>query len=276
MKLSVVIAGSQAPPSAFVVWRGFEESVRKAADFGYHGVELALQSADEIAPQKLSQWLSKANVEVSAISTGQVFAALGLYFTHPDPEIRNRVVDVFTGLIHLAKDFGQIINVGRVRGFIAEHQTHAETESLFIDTAARLCDIAAKDGVTIIIEPVNRYEINFVNSVDEGAAIVQQVKRDNIGLMPDVFHMNIEDANIGDTLARHKDLIKYIHFADSNRWAPGQGHLDFDEVFEALQRIRFDGWAAIEILPKPDPDTAAKQAVEYILSKMKQYDLLSA
>jgi len=275
MKLSVVVAGSQAPSSAFVVWRGFEESIQKAADFGYHGVELALKSADEIEPKKLSQWLSKANVEVSAISTGQVFASLELYFTHPNPEIRERVIKVFTGLIRLARDFGQMINVGRVRGFIAENQTRTETERLFVDTTARLCDIAAKNEVTIVIEPVNRYEINFVNSVDEGAAIVRQVKRDNIGLMPDVFHMNIEDAKIGETLFRYKELIKYIHFADSNRWAPGHGHLNFDEVFDALKKAQFDGWAAIEILPKPDPDAAAKQAVEYILPKMKQYGLVA-
>ena len=155
-----------------------------------------------------------------------------------------------------------------------ENQTRSETERLFIDTAARLCDIAAEHDVTIVIEPVNRYEINFVNSVDEGAAIVQDVQRDNIGLMPDVFHMNIEDAKIGETLFRYKELIKYIHFADSNRWAPGQGHLNFDEIFEALKKAQFDGWAAIEILPKPDPDVAAKQAVEYILPKMKQYGLV--
>jgi len=274
MKLSVVIAGSQAPPTAFVVWRGFEESIQKAAEFGYHGVELALKSADEVEPQKLSLWLSKANIEVSAISTGQVFASLGLYFTHPEPEMRKQVIEVFTGLIQLAKDFGRLLNVGRVRGLIAENQTRSETERLFIDTAARLCDIAAEHDVTIVIEPVNRYEINFVNSVDEGAAIVQDVQRDNIGLMPDVFHMNIEDAKIGETLFRYKELIKYIHFADSNRWAPGQGHLNFDEIFEALKKAQFDGWAAIEILPKPDPDVAAKQAVEYILPKMKQYGLV--
>ena len=57
MKLSVAVAGKSALPSAFVVWRGFEESIKKAADFGYHGVELALKTADEIDRDKLERWL---------------------------------------------------------------------------------------------------------------------------------------------------------------------------------------------------------------------------
>ncbi len=272
MKLSVAVAAENAMPSAFVVWRGFEESARKASELGYDGIELALKTADEIDPDKLAGLLDKYKLEVSCISTGQVFAALGLYFTHRDPEVRKRVVEVFTGLIKLAKDFGRIINVGRTRGFIAEGQRREEAEGLFLDMAERLCEVADPMGVTIIIEPVNRYEINFVNSLDEGRELLQKLKFGNLGLMPDVFHMNIEDDMIGKSLIRNAPWVKYIHFADSNRLAPGQGHIDFDEVFEALKKAGFDGWASIEILPKPDPDTAAKQAAEFILPRIKAYN----
>jgi len=272
MKLSVAVAGKEAPPSAFVVWRGFEESISKAADFGYHGIELALKTAEDIDPDQLSSWLSAHNMEVSCISTGQVFASLGLYFTHPDVSMRRKVIDLFSGLITLAGDFGQIVNVGRTRGFIAEGQSVDEAEQLFIDTSRQICDIAGEHGVTIIIEPVNRYEINFVNNLDQGAELLAKVGRDNLGLMPDVFHMNIEDAHIGASLTKHADLVKYIHFADSNRWAPGWGHLDFDDVFEGLRKGNFDGWSSIEILPEPDPDSAARKAAETILPMIEKYN----
>jgi sugar phosphate isomerase/epimerase len=272
MKLSVAVAAKEAPPSAFVVWRGFEESIAKAADLGYHGVELALKTADDVDPDHLSTWLSKHNLEVSCISTGQVFASLGLYFTHPDVAMRERVIDLFSGLIHLARDFGKLVNVGRTRGFIAEGQTPQEAEQIFIDTSRRICDTAGEEGVTIIIEPVNRYEINFVNNLDEGADLLAKVARDNLGLMPDVFHMNIEDARIGESLARHASLVKYIHFADSNRHAPGWGHLDFDDVFDGLRRGGFNGWSAIEILPVPDPDSAAQKAAETMLPMIERYN----
>lgn len=269
MKLSVAVAGHSALPSAFVVWRGFEESIKKAADFGYHGVELALKTAADVDPNRLQKWLDAANLEVSCISTGQVFADLGLYFTHPDPAVREKTIEVFSGLIHLAKDFGGLVNIGRARGFIGQGQTREECEGLFAEVTRRLCDIAGPLGVTIIIEPVNRYEINFLNSLDEAAALLKKVGRSNLGLMPDVFHMNIEDDRIGESLIRNADLVKYIHFADSNRLAPGKGHLDFDEICNALKKAGFNGWASIEILPKPDPDTAAWEAAEFILPKMK-------
>lgn len=272
MKLSVAIAGENAMPSAFVVWRGFEASIRKAAEYGYHGVELALKTAEDVKTSELSQWLDKYKIEVSCISTGQVFADLGLYFTHPEGEMREKVVDVFEGLIQVAKDFGGLINIGRARGFVGKNQTFEQAEELFINTASRICEKAEKVGVTIIIEPVNRYEINFVNSLDEGAELVSKLNYKNLGLMPDVFHMNIEDDRIGDSLIRNAALIRYIHFADSNRLAPGQGHLDFDEVFNALMKTGYDGWASIEILPKPDPDTAALQAARYILPKISEYN----
>jgi sugar phosphate isomerase/epimerase len=126
--------------------------------------------------------------------------------------------------------------------------------------------------VTLIIEPVNRYEINFVNSLDEGAALLGKVGCQNLGLMPDVFHMNIEDAQIGASLAQYGRSVRYIHFADSNRLAPGQGHLDFDDVFDGLRAARFDGWGAVEILPKPNPDTAARQAAEFLLPRIQAYN----
>ncbi|MDO8685190.1 MAG: sugar phosphate isomerase/epimerase family protein [Clostridiales bacterium] len=272
MKLSVAVAGINAIPSAFVVFRGFEESIKKAAEIGYHGIELALKTADEINIDKLAAWLDDSRLEVSCISTGQVFADLGLYFTHPDRDIRNRAVEVFTGIIGLAKDFGKMVNTGRVRGFIGENQSREQAEGLFIDVMRRICDIAGSMGVEIILEPVNRYETNFINNLDEGAELVNKVNRCNVGLMADIFHMNIEDDWIKESLVRNAAYIRYIHLADSNRLAPGWGHIDFDNVFAGLKKVKYDGWVTIEILPKPDPDTAALQAARFILPKLRLYN----
>jgi len=272
MKLAVAVAAGDAPPSAFVVWRGFAESIRKAADVGYHGVELALKTAGEVDPDALAGWLDRAALAVSAITTGQVFAGLGLHFTHTDPDARRRTFEVFGEIIRLAADFGQIVNVGRARGFVAEGQSRRQTEELFLDMARRLCDVAGEVGVTLVVEPVNRYEVNFINNLDEAAELLARVGRDNIGLMPDTFHMNIEDARIGGALAAHGPLVRYIHLSDSNRLAPGQGHLDFAEVFAGLRRGGFDGWASIEILPRPDPDTAARLAAEACLPMIEEYN----
>lgn len=272
MKIAVTIAGRQAKDSAFVVWRGFEESIRKAAAYGYDGVELALKSAGEIDRRELRRWLDETSMEVSCITTGQVLADLGLYFTHPDPIQRAKVKDVFRGLIDLAAEFGGLINVGRTRGFIAPGQDRSETEALFMDTARALCDYAAGKDVQIVIEAVNRYEINFINRLDQGAALLEKTGRVNCGLHADVFHMNIEDDRLGESLIRNGKWVRYVHLADSNRLAPGLGHLDFDEILEALGKIAYDGWVSMEMLPGDDPDAMAKKAIDFIKPKVEAYN----
>lgn len=271
LKLAVAIASENALPSAFVVFRGIEASIRKAKALGYDGIELALKRAGDVDRDALARLLDDTGLEVSCISSGQVYADLGLSFTDPDPAKRDALFGVFTELIDLAADFGKLVNIGRVRGQIGS-VPRAEAEGRFLDMARRLCDYAAHKDVTLILEPVNRYEIDFVNSVAEGAALMQKVDRPNMKLMPDVFHMNIEDVTIGGELARHIEYVHYVHLADSNRLAPGQGHTDFADIFTNLHHAGYNGWVSVEILPKPDPDTAARQAVEFLKPLLAEYN----
>jgi sugar phosphate isomerase/epimerase len=262
MKLSIAIAASSAAPSAFVVWRGFESAIHKAQEYGYHGVELALRSAEEFEREGLNHLLLNSGVPVSCISTGQVFAAEGLYFTHESKEVRLKTVQVYRDLIAIAADHGKIVNIGRARGFIAPGQTREKAEDLFEEGLQQILPDAQRLGVTIVIEPVNRYEINFLNSVDEAAAFAARMHSSWIGVMPDVFHMNIEDDDISKSLYRNREFVKYVHLADSNRSYPGCGHLIFESILNTLKGFGYNGWCSVEILPKPDPDTAAREAAK--------------
>jgi sugar phosphate isomerase/epimerase len=272
MKLAVAVASDAAPPEAFVVWRGFESSLPKAAAMGYHGVELALKTAEEIDLPRLRQMLSRDGLEVSCISTGQVFACLGLYFTTTDAQQRSEVLRVFRGLIDLAAELRTMVNIGRARGFIAPGESPDDATTRFVDVARELADYAAPKNVTLILEPVNRYEINFIHSVKQGDELMRKVDRPNMALMPDLFHMNIEDATLVGELEKYADRVAYLHLADSNRLAPGWGHTDFDAVFASLARMKYSGWTSVEILPKPDPDSAARQAAEFLLPRIQHHN----
>lgn len=271
MKLSIAIADTNALPSAFVVYRGFARSIPKAAALGYQGVELALKRADELQPERLQELLDDNGLTVSCISTGQVYADGGLMLTHENSQKREQTIAILRELIDLAETFGQTVNLGRVRGLIGG-RPRAEVEALFTDVARDLCDYAQPKGVTLILEPVNRYETDFINSVEEGVQLMKRIARPNMLLMPDLFHMNIEDRTIGPELAKHIDFVNYIHFADSNRLAPGQGHLDFQKILNHLFYAHYDGWVSVEILPVPDPDTAARQSAEFLLPLLKAYN----
>jgi len=271
IKLSIAIADTHALPSAFVVFRGFEACIPKAAQLGFDGVELALKRRSEIDENRLQQLLGEHHLAVSCISTGQVYADGGLTLTEEDIEKREEVISIFKELIDLAEKFGKLINIGRVRGQIGQRQTE-EVEVIFCETVRLLCDYAAPKGVTLMLEPVNRYECDFVNSIEEGVALLKRIDRPNFKLMPDVFHMNIEDVTIADELAKYIRYISYIHLADSNRLAPGQGHTDFKKIFDRLAASQYDGWVSVEILPRPDPDTAAFQSVDFLLPLIKAYN----
>lgn len=270
MKLSVAIASKEALPNAFVVFRGVKESIIKAHELGYDGVELALKNPDEVNKHELKQWLRENRLEVSAISSGQVFAARGLHFTDENQENRVELYKTFCEFIDLAGEFGGLVNIGRTRGPIAGRDM-ALVERLFLDMAHKVADHAEKRGVELILEPVNRYEIDFINNLDECTAMLRQLNRKNFVMMPDVFHMNIEDDKIGESFIRNKEYVRYVHFADTNRHAPGDGHMNWNEIFEALTAIGYDGWTTAEILPYPDPDTAAKRTVAFLKGTYGKY-----
>ena len=101
---------------------------------------------------------------------------------------------------------------------------------------------------------------------------MKKVGMANMMLMPDVFHMNIEDKSIGPELAENIKYIKYIHVADSNRLAPGEGHINFQEILDCLLQVGYDGWVSAEILPKPDPDVAARQTAAFLLPLINAYN----
>lgn len=274
MKFALAVAPPGALPSAFVVWRDdLGTSIRKAADLGYDGVELALLSPDQLDLARLQADLRGADLAVAAISTGQVWAAGNLSLTHADPEVRRATIDRLKRLIEPAAELGALVNIGRVRGSVAlpagvigqaPSPDRAAVEGRFGESLAELLDFAAPLGVTIVLEPINRYETDFINRLDEAAAWVPRLGRPNLGLMPDLFHMNLEETSITGALVAQADLLRYVHLADSNRLAPGAGHLPFRDILETLRGIGYAGWAALEILPLPDPATAARAGLAYL------------
>jgi sugar phosphate isomerase/epimerase len=271
IKLSVAIADTNALSSAFVVFRGFEKYIPIAASMGYSGVELALKRASEINPGKLDLLLAETGMEVSCISTGQVFADTGYMFTDSVPSHRKALAGLFREMIDLASVYGKLVNIGRVRGNLA-HGDGGDSQKRFIDMAHELCAYAQDKNVLMILEPVNRYEINFINSLQQGVELLKQINEPNFKLMPDIFHMNIEDKTIAGELIRHIDHVAYIHLADSNRLAPGQGHTDFESIFSGLRKANYAGWCSVEILPFPEPFIAAKQAAEFLMPIIENYN----
>ncbi len=265
MRIGLAIAPETASPLSFVVFRDrLETAMGKAAHLGYDGVELALRDAQELDASRIANARDEYGLEIPVLSTGRVSAEGKVSFTHPDRLVRRRAVETVQGLIRLAGRLGSKVNVGRVRGSIADGETRETAEARFIECMRACADLAGELGVQMLIEPINRYEINFINNIPDALEVLDRLARPNVAVMPDVFHMNIEDANLAASFAQAGPRVGYVHVADSNRHAPGHGHLNFVEIVDSLRHIGYDGYLTAEILPYPDPDTAAADTIAFM------------
>jgi sugar phosphate isomerase/epimerase len=86
----------------------------------------------------------------------------------------------------------------------------------------------------------------------------------NLGLLFDTFHANIEEPSIAESLLASGGRLFHVHVADSNRWYPGAGHLDFGQILDILSRSSYDGFVSGEFMPRPDADTAAQRAIAHL------------
>lgn len=266
MKLGIAVAPKEALPSAFVVFRDdIEINLQKAHALGFDGVELALLDSSQIDVDRVIELCKTYQLDIPMVSSGQVYAQGGLCFSSSEKATRAQAVERIKGLIDLAERFGSMVNIGRVRGPIESGEPYENSETRFLDALEEVAQYAAPKGVQIAVEPVNRYELNFINNVSEAYEVISKRNLPNVKIMPDTFHMNIEDQSIEASFVTYREQIAYIHFADSNRRAPGQGHLNFPNIINTLRAAGYDGYVTAEILPFPNPDEAAQQAAKHLI-----------
>ena len=129
---------------------------------------------------------------------------------------------------------------------------------------AECCEAASRAGLGLLLEPINRYETNFINTVDEALEVFEQLNSPCMKLLVDTFHMNIEEADIHRGLRRAGSRLGHVHLGDSNREAPGHGHLDLRGVLQTLQEIGYQGYLSFEVLPLPNTRQAAEDAIRTV------------
>ena len=262
MKLSIVLSTQPASFSALAYKGNIEKNIKHIKELGYDGVELAVRNPNELEVEHVKSVVVKNSLSVPAIGTGQAFGEEGLSFTNPDPGIRKKAIYRIKDQITFAKNFDSIVIIGLVRGFVGKDENKEEA---YKNMLAAFDECASFDkNVKIAIEPINRYETNLLNTVTETLNFVDELGKPNVGLLLDTFHMNIEEPSIIESIKLAKGKIFHFHVADSNRWYPGAGHINFYEIYETLQQVDYKGFVSAEILPKPNPDSAAANNIAYL------------
>ena len=241
----------------WILWDDLATSCRKAADLGFDGVELFTPGPEA---EGLESALAETGLGLAAVGTGAGKVLHGLTLTDADAGVRARAVEFIKSMIDFGAPHGAPAIIGSMQGMHGGDR--AEALKLLAEGLEELGAHACSQGVKLIYEPLNRYETNLFNRLGDGADFLDGLATDGVVLLADLFHMNIEEADIAAVLREASRHVGHVHFADSNRRPIGHGHLDVAPVAAALHETGYDRYVSAEAFDWPDPDAAARQTID--------------
>jgi sugar phosphate isomerase/epimerase len=251
---------AEARGGPFVFWDDLDVTLDLIAELGFDGVELFLPGPDGPYMQ-LAARLAGRGLAVAGVGTGAGWILHRLTLTDAEPSRRAQAFDFVRAMIDLAAGWNAPAIVGSMQGRCGPDRGRAAVLGQLGDSLGELAAHAAGRGQVLLYEPLNRYETDLVHRQAEAAAWLRSVGAPNARLLCDLFHMNIEEADLAGALRAAGPLVGHVHFADSNRCAMGFGHTSGAAAMAALREIGFGGYCSAEILPLPDSAAAARQAI---------------
>ena len=139
-----------------------------------------------------------------------------------------------------------------------------------VEALQECASVSGQAGGRLVIEPINRFEADFIHSARDGLSLLERVGYDHVGLILDTFHMNIEEPSIEESIRLVGPRLYHFHLSDSNRWHPGAGHIDFASVVHILADMGYDGFLSGEFMAKPDAETAAQRMIEHVRPLLRE------
>jgi len=251
----------EARGGPFVFWDDIAAGCAKATELGFDAVEVFPRSAEELNAKQVRRLLKQHQLELAAMGTGAGWVVHKLRLTDPDAVVRRRAQQFIAGIIDFAAGFGAPAIIGSMQGRWEGSVTREQALGWLREALEQLGPRAHAAGVPLLFEFLNRYETNLLNRVSDTMEFLASLRTQNINILCDLFHMNIEETSIAGALQVAGPRLGHVHFADSNRQAAGFGHTDFASIAATLGQIGYAGYVSAEIFPLPDSDTAAKQTI---------------
>lgn len=222
-------------------------SVERVARFGYDAIEIVGEPT-QFDGRRIRQLTDAAGIVVSSICS--------IYtperdLAHPDPKVR---ADALRYVKDVA-DFAAILGAPTI---IVHPTACMKTQALApaaderawaVEGIRKAGEYAQTLGVNLSLECWNRYETYFMNRLEQAASIWQATGLTNGGIQGDTFHMSLEERSIAGAFRQYGKYLQHVHLADSNRAAPGEGHLDFEPIMRALIEVGYQGYLSFELLP---------------------------
>ena len=231
---------------------------QRAAGMGFDVLEICIEDPSLVTAEAVMAACDAAGVGVS------VCGAFGpdRDVSHESADVRAGGLDYLRTCIDLAAEVGSPLVAGPMYSatgkarLLPPEEREAQRE-LAAEGLRAAADHAAERGVRLAIEPLNRFETDLVNTVEQGLDLCDRIGRDNVGLLLDTFHMNIEEKDTAAAIVQAGDRVFHFHTCENDRGTPGAGGVAWDGVFDALSRIGYDRMLVIEAFT-PDIEEIAR------------------
>lgn len=221
--------------------------IRKFRDWGFDSIEIAVEDVAHVNPSLL-----KKALDDNGMICGSVCAALG-----PGRDLRgsqsdqNTGLDYMKGLLDMMPLFGSPVLVGPLYSAVGRAEPRGDEEykrqwSLVVKNLQQLASFAGERNIKLAIEPLNRYETDFINTCAQALKLVKDIGHDAAGLLLDTYHMNIEEKNSAAAIRAAAGKLYHFHACGCDRGTPGNDHINWKDVSAALKEINYNSGVVIE------------------------------
>jgi D-psicose/D-tagatose/L-ribulose 3-epimerase len=219
----------------------------RARDLGFDVLEICIEAPERVTVEAVRSAAEEASIAVS------VCGAFGpdRDVSHDSQELRRRGVDYLKTCVDIAAGVGSPHVAGPMYSATGKARLLAEADRerqrAWASASLReVAEYAGERGVSLAIEPLNRFETDLVNTVEQGLDLCARIGCENVGLLLDTFHMNIEEKSTAEAIRRAGDRLFHFHACENDRGAPGSGQVPWQEVGHALEESGYGGQIVIE------------------------------
>jgi len=234
----------------------------KLKKWGFDTIEIPLDEPDMINASEARKIIEDNGLSVTTCAA----MGPGRDLIHPDKEVRKNGMNYMRKCLDKAHQLGAPSFAGPIyaevgRCWRSTEEERARDMDLYVEQLNKLTDQAESNGVTMCIEPLNRFETSFINLTSQALEVVQRVDSDACKVMVDLFHAGIEEKNLGDAIRLAGKDLYHVQLAENDRGTPGTGQLAWDEVAVALKEIGYDRNVVIETFSRDNETLVAAAAI---------------
>lgn len=216
-------------------------------EVGFDGVEFnvgVVHDAEDCV--KFGEHAKELGLDVTTVATFDPSVCNPI---SPDPAMRAKVFPEFKRCIDLSIALGSKLICGPLfqgLGYFSGARPTQQEWDWSIETMRPCFEYAQSKGITVAVEPINRFECYLLNTVADGVRYVKEINLDNVGLLVDTMHSNIEELDMAKSYREALPYIKHVHISENDRGVPGTGHACGKEIFDVFKEGGYDGYLTIE------------------------------